>query len=200
MECSICLSSSQGSTTTTYCGHTFCSSCLDEWLTCGDSCPYCRAILVPIVEQSEDEGYGSESDDDDDRFERFDMNRERHLYTSEFTIVPAVPGEIHWTRSYDYDHAGDIPPSYMGIIRYRGFVGDQLIFSATVGHDHPVLGNGAEIGDPRVTNELRNMRSYIRGDIALNPWGLAINYMLMFEVIFELWDMDQEGRLQYEFL
>ena len=47
MECSICYGEASDMTTTY--NHSFHQSCLDEWLTDHNTCPYCRFKLTPII-------------------------------------------------------------------------------------------------------------------------------------------------------
>lgn len=200
MECSICLLVPEGLITTTYCGHTFCSTCLDNWLNFGNSCPFCRALLLPITEEPDFENDSEESDESEHDWEiNEERVEERQMYSREFVIVPTIPGEIRWTRLHDFG----VGNSYT--IRYQGFVGDGLVFSARVSPEHPILGRAVRvqsinhaIQDFQVIQELTSMRSFVRGDVTLSP--LAIHYMHIFDVTFELWDMDQEERLVYELI
>ena len=49
VKCPICMDLvKQSKTTTTKCGHQFCSSCLDKWEEQSNSCPMCRAQLQEI--------------------------------------------------------------------------------------------------------------------------------------------------------
>lgn len=45
MECAICLGFSITRQRSTRCHHTFCQTCLTEWMRVGDRCPVCRAFL-----------------------------------------------------------------------------------------------------------------------------------------------------------
>lgn len=46
MECVICYEKKEASEfTTTDCDHSFCKSCLDNWMALNDSCPLCRKTI-----------------------------------------------------------------------------------------------------------------------------------------------------------
>lgn len=44
-ECSICLDEKDKDIFKTNCGHTFCSGCMERWLTTNINCPYCRSTV-----------------------------------------------------------------------------------------------------------------------------------------------------------
>lgn len=67
MECSICLLEINADQRTTACGHSFHSTCLNQWLIQSPSCPLCRSALpAPVADDDETDAEEDEGMVEDD--------------------------------------------------------------------------------------------------------------------------------------
>jgi hypothetical protein len=67
-HCSICLETSKSPWTTPKCHHTFCNTCILEWITQNDKCPLCRKLISYSTNLGSEgeEGFGAGDGDGDE--------------------------------------------------------------------------------------------------------------------------------------
>jgi hypothetical protein len=74
IKCTICFEKiGEKNNTTTPCGHIFCFECITRSMQTNNTCPYCRAVLIELKEDKNDEG---EDDDDYESYEEDSDNEE----------------------------------------------------------------------------------------------------------------------------